>query len=728
MAGPHVDGFRCGSIPFTEVRKENNVKKENMNLNENPLLVETGFPLFDRIAPEHVVPAMRQVLDHANERIGWLEQNLEPTWAGLIHPLEQVNIPFEYSWGVVSHLMGVKNSDELRKAHDQVLADVVQFGLRVNQSPAIFKGLLDLRNGDAWQTFDEAQRRIVEYKIRAAKHAGVGLSGEARQRFNAIAEELSQLQTDFSNHLLDATKAFEFILTETREILGWPETLKQFAAQSWNSVNKSDQKATADNGPWRITLDLPSYIPFMEHHCNRTHREQVYRAYIQRASVGEFDNSELIDRILTLRKEKAQLLGFDNYADFSLDSKMAEGMAAVQKMFSELVQAARQPSRKELDELRQLAQASGQTEPLAHWDVPFWAERLREKRFEFTDEQLRPYFPLPRVIEGLFSLCSWLFGVAFEQADGVAPVWHEDVHFYRVKNGGGETIAWFYLDPYSRPAEKRGGAWMDSCLDRCYIEGKLRHPVVHLCCNGTPPTDSRPSLMSFSEVKTLFHEFGHGLQGMLTTIDYGDAAGINGIEWDAVEVASQFMENWCYHKQTLIEMTAHIDTGETLPDALFDKICAARTFRAGSMFTRQLEFGMTDMALHTEFDPNGEASVFDVHQQIARDLNPLPPLPESRFLCSFSHIFAGGYAAGYYSYKWAEVLSADAFAAFEEVGLDNQAAIAKLGRRFRDTILACGGGRDPMKVFQDFRGRAPSTDALLKHSGLKGSSSNEQPN
>ncbi len=698
------------------------MNQENRNQTDNPLLVETGFPLFDRVQPEHVVPAMQHVLNHANERLDWLEHNLAPTWAGLIQPLEQLNIAFEYSWGVVTHLMGVQNSDALRIAHDQVLADVVQFGLRVNQSPAIYKGLLDIRNGDAWPQLDEAQQRIVEQKIRDAKNAGVGLNGDAREKFNDIAKELSQLSTDFSNHVLDATKAFEFIITDPKETEGWPETLKQVAAQSWNGANKADPQATPDNGPWRITLDLPSYIPFMEHHRSRTHREQVFRAYILRASTGEFDNSALINRILTLRKEKAQLLGYENYADLSLDSKMADDVEAVQKMFSELVHAARQPSRDELDELRQLARASGQTEPLDHWDLPFWAERLREKRFQFTDEQLRPYFPLPRVMDGLFALCSRLFGVTFEQADGLAPVWHEDVHFYRVKNGGNETIAWFYLDPYSRPAEKRGGAWMDNCLNRCLIDGTLRHPVVHLCCNGTPPTDGHPSLMSFNEVTTLFHEFGHGLQAMLTTIDYSDAAGIHGIEWDAVEVASQFMENWCYHKQTLIGMTKHIETGEALPDELFEKILAARTYRAGSMFMRQLEFGMTDMSLHTEFDPKGKTTVFDVHYQIAQDLNPLPPLPESRFLCSFNHIFAGGYAAGYYSYKWAEVLSADAFAAFEEVGLENEAAIAGMGRRYRDTILACGGGRDPMKVFHDFRGRTPSTNALLQHSGLNGSS------
>ena len=695
------------------------MNQEDQTESDNPLLVETGFPPFDRITPEQIVPAIRLILKRAYERIETLEQNLAPTWAGLLQPLEDLEIPFEYSWGVVSHLMGVKNSEALRKAHTQVLPEIVQFGLRVKQSPAIYQGLLAIRDGDAWDKLDEAQQRIVEQKIRDAKHAGVGLSGEARERFNAIAKELSQLETDFSNHVLDATKAFEFIITDIKQTEGWPKTLQQIAAHSWNAVNKEGPKATPEHGPWRITLDYPSYVPFMEHHRNRTQREQVYRAFILRASSGELDNSGLIARILMLRKEKAVLLGYENYADLSLESKMAPDVAAVQKMFAELVQAAREHARADLDALRQLAEASGQVEPLAHWDVPFWAERLREQRFEFTDEQLRPYFPLHRVIDGLFSLCTRLFGVTFERADGQASVWHEDVQFYRVKNGNGETMAWFYLDPYSRPAEKRGGAWMDSCLSRRYVDGELRHPVVYLCCNGTPPVDGRPSLMSFGEVTTLFHEFGHGLQGMLTTVDYSDAAGINGIEWDAVEIASQFMENWCYHKPTLVGMTAHFETGEPLPDALFDKIRASHTFRAGSIMMRQLEFGITDMVLHTEFDPQGDTTVFDVHQQIARDLNPLPPLPESRFLCSFSHIFAGGYAAGYYSYKWAEVLSADTFAAFEEAGLENEAAIAALGRRYRHTILSCGGGRDPMKVFQDFRGRGPSTEALLRHNGLR---------
>ncbi len=693
-------------------------QKDHTN-SDNPLLAEAGFPPFDRVVPEEIVPAMQTILQRSCARIEALEQDATPTWAGLLEPLEQLQTPFEYSWGVVSHLMGVKNSDELREAHSMVLADMVQFDLRVKQSSAIYQGLRAIRDGETWHKLDEARQRIIEQKIRDAKQAGVGLTGEDREKFNAIARELSQLQTDFSNHLLDATRAFELIITDVEQADGWPKTLRQIAAHSWNSVNKEGPGATPEDGPWRITLDNPSYTPFMEHHRNRAQREEVYRAFIQRASSGTFDNTGLIARILTLRKQKALLLGYDTYADLSLESKMAPDVAAVNKMFEELVEAIRKPAGAELDALRRFAEASGQREPLAHWDVPFWAERLREQRFDFTDEQLRPYFPLHRVMEGLFSLCSHLFDITFEKADGQAPVWHEDVQFYRVKGGSGETLAWFYLDPYSRPAEKRGGAWMDNCLSRRWMNGELRHPVVHLCCNGTPPVNGRPSLMSFGEVTTLFHEFGHGLQGMLTTVDYSDAAGINGIEWDAVEIASQFMENWCYHRPTLIGMTRHFETGDALTDALFDKICAARTFRSASRMMRQLELGIVDMALHTTFDPNGGATAFDLHQQIAQDLNPLPPLPESRFLCSFSHIFSGGYAAGYYSYKWAEVLSADAFAAFEEVGLDNETGIAALGRRYRDTILASGGGRDPMKVFHDFRGRGPSPKALLRHSGLK---------
>jgi oligopeptidase A len=343
---------------------------------------------------------------------------------------------------------------------------------------------------------------------------------------------------------------------------------------------------------------------------------------------------------------------------------------------------------------------------------------LREQRFDYTDDELRPYFPMPRVLDGLFAITQRLFGVTIQAADGEAQVWHKDVRYFQVLDGNGEQVASFYLDPYSRPQDKRGGAWMNECLTRRVLRGRRSLPVVHLVCNGTPPVQDRPSLMSFTEVETLFHEFGHGLQGMLTTVDYGEASGIHGVEWDAVELASQFMENWCYHKPALLDMTKHVDTGERLPDDLFDKITAARNFRAGTLMLRQLEFGKTDMTLHHQFDANGDETVFDVHRRVAAEMSVFPLFDEGRQLCSFGHIFAGGYAAGYYSYKWAEVLSADVWGAFEEAGLDNEAKLGALGRKFRDTVLALGGGRHPMDIFRDFRGREPDTTALLRQYGL----------
>lgn len=687
------------------------------NTASNPLLVSEGLPRFDEIAPEHVVPGMKQVLADAEQKIAALEKNLTPTWEGLLKPLEDLDIPFEYAWGPVGHLMAVKNSDAMRKAYQDIQPEVVSFSLRAQQSRPIYEGLKAIRDGAQWQALDPAQQRCIALKIRAAEHAGVGLEGAARARFNEIAKELSKIGTDFSNHVLDATKAFELVIEDRADTEGWPRSLKQGAAQSYKQAHEG-KDATPENGPWRITLDFPSFSPFMQHHRRRDHREQVYRAYVTRASSGEWDNSDMIARILKLRKEQAALLGFKTYAEWSLAAKMAPDVAAVEQMFEELGAASKLPARKDFEELQALANASGQTEPLMHWDIAFWSERLREQRFDYTDDQLRPYFPLPKVLDGLFGVCERLFDIRIVRTDGKgAHLWHPDVQFFEVFRDGAH-IASFYLDPYSRPADKRGGAWMNECLNRRWMNGALRLPVVHLCCNGTPPVGDTPSLMSFSEVETLFHEFGHGLQGMLTTVDYADVAGINGVEWDAVEIASQFMENWCYHKPTLIGMTAHVETGEPLPDDLFEKICAARTFRAGSLMVRQLSFGKTDMALHHHTDPDGYETPFDVERRISSEYAVLPPLPEDRFLCAFTHIFAGGYAAGYYSYKWSEVLSADAFAAFEEAGLDNDAAVARMGRKFRDTILALGGSQHPMEVYRTFREREPSTQALLRHNGL----------
>ena len=689
--------------------------------NENPLLEKAAYPAFDRIGAEHVAPAMRQILAELDAGLENLEAHAQPTWEGLVEPLERLGDRLRVTWGIVGHLMGVKNSEALRSAYEDMQPAVVQFFMRLGQSQAIYRGLQGLRNGAAWQECDATQQRIVEVLLRDAKLSGVGLQGEKRERFNAIQQELAELGTRFSNNVLDATKAFALTLENPQDVEGLPASLLHVAAQAAREAGNPD--ASAENGPWRITLDYPSLMPFMAHSRRREYREQLYRASIGRASDGDLDNTPLIARILQLRQEMAALLGYESFAELSLASKMAPDVAAIENLLEELRQASLAAGKQDLEDQRQCAAAAGAPEAtdLRHWDLPFWAERRREQEYDFSEEALQPYFPLPRVLDGLFALARRLFGVRIEAADGV-PVWHEDVRFFRIHDEQGQEIAAFYLDPYSRPAEKRGGAWMDEFVGRSRLLApaaqSVRLPVAYLICNQTPPVGDQPSLMSFTELRTLFHEFGHGLHHMLTTVDYGMAAGINNVDWDAVELPSQFMENWCYHRETLLGMSGHVETGEPLPDDLYEKLCAARHYRAGSLMLRQLSFGLIDLALHHRHDPRGSESVFDLQRRLAPLTSVMPPLPEDRFLCSFGHIFAGGYAAGYYSYKWAEVLSADAFAAFEEAGVDDPQAVASVGRRYRETILALGGSRAPMDVFQAFRGREPTTDALLRHAGL----------
>lgn len=686
-------------------------------MTDNPLLSTDGLPDFERISAEHVEPAVRRLLAESETRLNDLETRIAPTWEAIMPPLDAIGRAFERTWGPVTHLFGVKNSDALRAAYEQVLPDVVSFGLRVRQSEPIYRALKQLREGPAWGTLNEPQQRIVQRKLLSAELAGIGLAAEQRERFSAIARELSKLGSDYSNHVLDATKAYELIIRNPADAEGLPLSLRRIAAQSYNDHRPADApEATAENGPWRITLDLPVSTPFLKHCRNRELREQVYRAYMTRASSGELDNTPICLRMLELRQEQAQLLGYKTFADMSLAEKMAPSVDAVLDMLETLRIASWEPANDDMQEIHELAIASGELRPPQQWDVAYWAERLRERRFQFSEEELRPYFPHERVLQGLFELIQRLFGVRIEPAD--ASRWHPDVRYYQVLDESGEQIAGFFYDPYSRPEDKRGGAWMDDCFSRRRLNGTLQPPIAHLVCNGTPPAGGTPALMTFREVQTLFHEFGHGLQHMLTRVDYPDAAGISGIEWDAVELPSQFMENWCYHRPTLMGMTAHFETGEPLPDELYQKICAARTFRAGSDMLRQLTFGLTDLELHTRFDPAGGESIFDVQRRIMEKTSVLPMLPDDRSLCSFQHIFSGGYAAGYYSYKWAEVLSADAFGAFEEAGLDDAEAVRRVGRRFRDTVLAQGGGRHPMDVFRDFRNRDPDPQALLRQYGL----------
>ncbi len=683
---------------------------------DKPLLIGKGLPPFDRIKPEQVVPDINQLKGELEAKLGDLEANVTPSWSGLVEPLTHIEESLSWSWGIVGHLMGVKNSPELRQAYEETQPQVVQFVNKLNQSKSIYQAFKALKAGSEWETLQPAQKRIVESAIRDAELAGVGLEGEKRERFNQIQLELAELSTKFSNNVLDATKAFKLKLTKKEEVDGLPPSSLSLAAQTARA--EGEENATPENGPWVITLDYPSYIPFMKYATNRELREKLYKAFISRASNGDLDNNPQIDRILKLRQEKAELLGYSSFARVSLAQKMAPDVAAVEKLLEELRSVSYDAAVKELEELKTFAK----TDDLKHWDVAFWSEKQKEAKFAFNSEELRPYFPLPQVLEGLFGLAKRAFDVTITSADGQAPVWHEDVRYFQIADENGEIIAHFYLDPYSRPAEKRGGAWMDECLNRGKISenGKVttRLPVAYLICNQMPPVDGKPSLMTFEEVETLFHEFGHGLQQMLTKVDYPGAAGIHNVEWDAVELPSQFMENWCYDRPTLFGMAKQYETGEPLPEHYYQKLLAARNYMSGSAMLRQLHFGLLDIELHHRYQPGGEETPAQVRDRIAKTTTVMPPLPEDSFLCAFGHIFAGGYAAGYYSYKWAEVLSADAFAAFEEAGLENEEAIASVGKRFRDTVLALGGSVHPMEVFKAFRGREPKTEPLLRHSGL----------
>ena len=694
----------------------------NATMTDNPLLIGKGLPPFAAITPELVVPAITQLLAELNAELSQLEATVTPTWSGLVEPLDRLGERLNWSWGIVGHLMGVKNSPELREAYEAVQPQVIEFSNKFSQSQPLYKAFKALRERDTWKTLEPAQQRIVETAIRDAELSGVGLTGEKKDRFNEIQLELAEISTKFSNNVLDATKAFVLTLTSKDEVDGLPASLLSLAAQS--ARDAGEENATAENGPWRITLDFPSYGPFMQHSTRRDLREKLYKANISRASSGDLDNTPLVERILQLRQEKAQLLGFNSFAEVSLATKMAPNVEAVEALLEELRGASYDAAVQDLEALKAFAATKGAAEAhdLKHWDISFWAERQREEKFAFSAEELRPYFPLPQVLDGLFGLVKRLFGVTVTAADGQAPVWHQDVRYFQIADETGNPIAYFYLDPYSRPAEKRSGAWMDTCIGRAKItEGgqvTTRLPVAYLVCNQSPPVDGKPSLMTFYEVETLFHEFGHGLQHMLTLVDYAGAAGINNIEWDAVELPSQFMENWCYDYPTLMGMARHYETGEPLPEEYYHKLLAARNYMKGTAMLRQLHFGALDLELHHRYQPGGKETVKDVRNRLAKTTTVLPPLPEDAFLCAFGHIFAGGYAAGYYSYHWAEVLSADAFAAFEEAGLEDPDAIASTGKLYRETVLGLGGSLHPTEVFKAFRGREPSTEPLLRHSGL----------
>lgn len=683
----------------------------------NPLLNWEDFPDFPAITAEHVLPAVREAVARSTAELEALEKAAPATWHGLLVPLERLSDRVSRTWGLATHLHNVRNSPSMRQAYAEAQPLVVEFQNRLGQSRPVYDALVALRDGPDFPFFSQALQRAITLLARDATLQGVGLDPDRRERFNAISQELAELATRFTNNVLDATQAFALILTSPDEVQGIPEDALRLLAGK--ARPRGHPLATAESGPWAVTLDLPSFLPFMQHAARRDLREQAYRAYVTRAASGKGDNEPLIRRILVLRREQAALLGFGNFAAMSLARKMAPGVGEIEALLRTIQDAATDPALTDLIELGELAAAGGQSEDIQPWDVMYWSERLKESRFGLRDELVRPYFPLPAIMQGLFDLIRELFAVSIEPVPDV-PAWHPDVTYCRVTGGDGREIAGLFLDPYARPEEKRGGAWMDELHGRstaCAPRGRdVRLPVAYVNCNQRPGLDGEPSLMSFQEVTTLFHEFGHALQHMLTTVSHGFVAGISNVEWDAVELASQFMENWCHQPETLARLARHFRTGEPMDKGMMDKLLQARNFRAGSNALRQVSFALTDLALHTA-DPAGLDPVTMAHD-IARDILPLPPLPEDRFICAFAHIFSGGYAAGYYSYKWAEVLSADAFGAFEEAGLADPAARRALGLRFRDTVLALGGGRHPMDTFRLFRGREPDPAALLRQEGL----------
>ena len=700
-------------------------------MTNSELLRGHGLPRFEAIDASQVKAHIPALINDLGEQLSTLESTLQKrladnrplSWDEVMTPLHLLGERLRWSWGVVSHLNGVCNSSELREAHAAQQPDVVRFGNRAGQSQIIHQALESLQQNPS-HPLDPTQIRILDAELLSMRHRGVGLSGADQEAFNEASEQLASLSTRFSNHVLDATQGWTLLVEDADQLQGVPERAMQAlaaAAKEAGDKHRDGQEPTALEGPWRLGLDMPRYLPVLTHADNRNLRETVYRAQVSRASSGELDNTPLIEEILDLRTHQASRLGYQNWAERSLASKMADNVEAVERLLEELRVAALPIAEQEIDELRDCARRHGgkEADDFSPWDVSYWAEKLRQERFNLNQEALRPWFPLPQVLDGLFHLCERLFSIKIEAADGEAPIWHPDVRFFRVNDQGGHPLAAFYLDPFSRPASKRGGAWMDECLNRSRnSEGVLTNPVAYLICNQTPPSGDIPSLMSFEEVETLFHEFGHGLQHMLTTVEHPQAAGINNVEWDAVELPSQFMENWCLDRHTLMGMARHWQTGEPLPEEDYNKLRNSRTFMQGCGTLRQVHFALTDLRLHSTWTPELGQSPDAFRRKIADSTTVLPPIPEDRFLCAFGHIFSGGYSAGYYSYKWAEVLSADAFAAFEEVGLDQEENVQATGQRFRNTVLSLGGSQRPADVYKSFRGRTASTDALIRHSGL----------
>lgn len=676
----------------------------------NPLLTNQGLPHFSQIKPEHVLEAVKTAIDNSINVIKTVvkEHEKDPTWDNVIAPIEEADDRLSKIWSVVSHLNGVCNTEELRKAHESCLPLISEYSTFVGQYQPLCEVLKTITRSDAYQLLTKAQRKAIENSLRDFKLSGIDLPSDKQKRYAEISTELSQLQTTFANNVLDATKGYILHIEDEERVKGLPQSqIRQAAAEA----KKRKLSGLV------FTLDIPSYLPFMTYVEDRELRRQMFEAYATRASdkgpnAGKWDNQENIEKILKLRHEEALLLGFPSYAHLSLATKMAQDPEEVIAFLEDLARKSKPQGEREVQELREYAQSLGLDE-LQPWDMKFYSQKLCHERYAYDPQELRPYFGVEKVVSGLFEVAQRLYNVTFRPRFGV-DVWHPDVRCYDIYDRFSSKIGTFFIDLFAREG-KQGGAWMDECMSRRYrSDGSLQLPVAYLICNFTPPVNGKESLLTHEEVVTLFHEFGHGLNQLLTRIDIADVSGINGVPWDAVELPSQFNENFAWQEEVLNFLSSHEVTKQPLPKDKLEALIRAKNFESALAMLRQLEFALFDFKLHYQYDPAKGGRVYETLQAVKDLVAVTPQFKDSRFPDSFTHIFAGGYAAGYYSYKWAEVLAADAFGRFEEEGIFNQ----QVGEQFRDMILAVGGALDPMDCFIAFRGRKPKVDALLKQSGI----------
>lgn len=671
----------------------------------NPLLHFAGLPKFNEVKPEHVGPAIDQLIAEGRALVEQLATSTEaPSWQNFALKLEDHSEKLNRAWSQVGHMNAVVNTPELREAYNDNLAKLTDFGSDLSQDERLYAKYKAIQATPAFANLTPTQQKIINNEVRDFKLGGAELPAEQKARFKAVSEELSKLGSKFEENIMDNTNDFAHFVEDKSLLTGIPEDALEAAQASAKADNKEG---------YQFTLHFPSYLPLMQYADNRALRETMYRAYATRASEfgkSEWDNTGLIKDILKLKQEEAKMLGFNNYAELSLATKMADTPKQVTEFLDTLAKRAKPYAERDMQELTAYAKKLD-IDDMQAWDVGYVSEKLREEKYAFSDQEVKQYFPECKVLAGLFKVVETIFGVQVRKAD--APLWHKDASFYQISDSQNQPIAYFYLDLYARNG-KRGGAWMDECITRRKKVHGVILPVAYLTCNFSAPVGGKPALFTHDEVITMFHEFGHGLHHMLTQVDEYGVSGIKGVEWDAVELPSQFMENFCWEWEVLRHMTAHVDTGAQLPRALFDKMVAAKNFQAGMQTVRQIEFSLFDMRLHGDFDPSGKLTALDVLEQVRDEVAVVRPPKFNRFPNSFSHIFAGGYAAGYYSYKWAEVLSADAYSLFEEMGTLS----AKAGKLFKEEVLAKGGSRPAMESFVAFRGREPSMDALLRHNGM----------